>query len=166
MNENNGSKPNLRAVPGMVSGDLSLLDKLPKKQPETAPPPQGMAMTPGMLIAMIASLICFGGSEREKILSLSVEALCKERHEKNHVTATKPEKDFRKCENPVCRDFTKILDQPTENYQAVIQRFQFDMALRKMIFFQPLPPNHFRIFVQDKPQVELATEMPGGLFKQ
>jgi hypothetical protein len=40
------------------------------------------------------------------------------------------------------------------------------MALRKMIFFQPLPPNHFRIFVQDKPQVELATEMPGGLFKR
>lgn len=157
MDDHSRTNPNVVPMPGIVSGDVSALKDLPHKAaaPKT---PQPLGITPGMLVAIIASILTFGGTQREKELSTALEALVLERHKHFHVTARKPERDWRQCDNPVCQDFLKIIEQRTPKAEAVIQRFQFDMSLEKMILFQPMPPNHFRVFVQDKPKIQLADE--------
>ena len=66
---------------------------------------------------------------------------------------TADDRDWRKCNNPICRDMVTIIDRAAVN-EAVITQFQFErIRLSKAIMLQPMH-GKLRIYMQEADEVK------------
>ena len=131
-----------------------LLNLGPHAIPAALQPP-AMQVTPDMLMILLGCML----EEQNKALpelKAALEALIAERHNHFHVKPSKTtadDRDWRKCNNPICRDMVTIIDRAAVN-EAVITQFQFErIRLSKAIMLQPMH-GKLRVYMQEADEVK------------
>ena len=102
---------------------------------------------------VMAAVIAFFLKDRAEAgeMKTAVMALVSERHRHFHVHNEKGDTDWRKCDNPICRQYDALLSKVSEP-EETISILELQASASKRVLFKVVP-NAIRVYMEDKPLI-------------
>lgn len=102
-----------------------------------------------MLASIIACLLKERTEQNE--LKVAIAALISERHRNFHMSRANPEEDWKKCTNPVCCQYGRLLEREQKE-EFRITKLEIQASAGKQVMFQ-VTPGYVIVRACDKEEV-------------